>query len=727
MQSMRGRWRGRLCLQGLLFCVTAIEPAMFATAGSSEDKTQPSSVAIRVIDPTASPAQTVPAADSRASQTPTPAARTPESSASQTSRPVVSPDPVRYGPTPAAKGSAPSQGGVVVRQETSAPAGQTGQNFQKEPSTQSGSEAARAKDPDPAGGSLKPIPAAPGGPVEIEAASFNGVSPGLTTVAEMQKAWGQPKEIRKSRDAMHYLFAVAPFNRVEVTCRNEKVSSIVIRFEQAFPADLVIEQLELSRVRPVMVSSEKGEILGQAFPERGVLLSFETNPEDPTKASMKVAQIVLEPISAEPFVLRAETNLDVTPSLSLDDVDQALKIQPRMGRAHWLRARILADMQDLDKAMSASAEAVRLEPDNAQYLVTRAQVLGQGGDFKEAIQAAEKGREAAKRRPHVQARALCLLGDLYASSTPPDYKQALHYHTQAITAGDELANDAHPAIRVAAKEVLVDAHLGAAHDIAWGTWKEKEKAIPKWLERAALFAEDLIKNEGGSSLYRLRVSTRALAACVGARGLVDPTPWTEDTLRIGQTLVKSIDDPQRKAQLQWELGMALYDTLQTYQIRGEHDSAIKYGEMAISYLERGQKSPSASAAYLLGRLYFRMGAVYALRDQNHHRATEWFDKALPLLEKPLPPDAYADLGRHGETFVSMGVSYWETGNREKSLELTQRGVALMEQAVKQGLLEESSLTVAYNNLATMHRYLGQSESAQRFESMAARLKKATTK
>lgn len=703
MRLTQGRWWASFAWALLLGCA-ASGPAIVRAADSSGAKSDSSPFAIRVIDPSEKPRST-PASDTTSSS---PAASPSSSDSSSGSFRTV---PSREPTSTAADRSADRRNDV--REVQSVPV--------------ESAPAKTASAPKPAGDALKPIPAAPTNePVEVEAAAFNGVSPGVTKVAEMQKAWGQPKEIRKSGDSVYYLFAVAPFDRIEVACKNDVVASIVIRFEKAFPAEVVVEQLELSRIRPVMISNEKGEILGQAFPERGVLLSFEPSPE-PGKPSMKVGQIVLEAIGAEPFVLRAETNLDVTPSLSLRDAEQALKLDPRIGRAHWLRSRILSDMQNLTDALQASTEAVRLDPHNAQYLVTHAQILGQSGHFKEALEVAEKGLEAAERRPHVRARALCLLGDLYASASPPDYKQAIQFHSQAIKVADELANDSHPAIRVAAKEVLIDAHLGAAHDIAWGTWKEKDKAITKWLERAALFAEDLIKNEGGSNLYRLRVSTRALAACVGARGVIDPTSWTEDTLRIGQTLLKPIDDPVRKAQLQWELGMALYDAMQTFQIRGEHDAATKYGALAVEFLEQGQRKPTPSTSYLLGRVYFRMGAVYALRDQNHRTAVTWFEKAVPLLEKPLPPEAVADLGRHGETFVSMGVSYWETGDRDRALELTQRGVALMEQAVKQGLMEEPSLSVAYSNLATMHRYLGHSDNAQRFESLAARTKKGTTR
>lgn len=569
---------------------------------------------------------------------------------------------------------------------------------------------------------LKPIPEDDQGPIEVEAASFKGVTPGATSRAELEKTWGTPKELRAEGSNTYFLYSVGPFNRVEVTCHEDRVAAVAVRFDKPLPAAGVAKQLALSRIRAVLVSNELGEILGQAYPERGVLLAFEPAPEQ-GKPSMKVSQIILEPLSAETFVLRAETLLDVQPASSLEDLGHALKLQPNVARAHWLKARLLADMSDFQKALAASDESVRLEPNNAQFRVTRAQILGQTGQFNGAIEEAKRAVEASERRPHIKARALALLGDLTASEPLGDYKRAIGYHMDAISTADALMNDRYPAIRVAAKEVLVDAHLGAAHDVAWGTWKDKDKAIVRWVERAKVLADDLIKNDGASEIYRLRVATRAVAACVGARGEVDPRPWTEEAMKTAQSLIATTQDPVRKAQFQWDLGMALYDALQVHQMRGEHDIAMRYGEMAIEYLEKGQNRERPAATYLLGRLYFRIGAVYALRDQNHRAATAWFDKAAPLLERPLPQEAAADLGRHGETFVSMGVSYWETGQREKAVELTRRGVELMEQAVKKNLLSENVLAVGFGNLATMNRSLGKSDTADRYEAMSTRLRR----
>ncbi len=570
---------------------------------------------------------------------------------------------------------------------------------------------------------LKPIPDALDiQPVKIAPAGFNGVTPGKTTAAEVTKAWGAPKEIRKQGANIAHLYTVGPFKHVEVTFHKDTAISVVVRLEHSFPAKTVAEQLDLVSIQPVMVADERGAILGQAYPERGVMFAFEPSKE-PGKASMKVAQIVLESITTEPFVLRAETYLESRPKASLLDIKNAMKLQPSNARAHWLYSRMMVARDDYETALKASRQAVRLAPENPHYRVTRAQILGQVGQLAEAVREAKKTIQISGRQPHVKARALCLLGDLIASGPKPDYGKAIRYHTQAVKTAHALSADPHPAVRITAKEVLVDAHLGAAHDIAWGTWQEKNRAVARWLQQAGEFAKDLVENEDADAELRFRVAIRALAACVGVRGGLDPTDWTEDVVQSGQQLINAANDPGCKAQLQWDLGMALYDALQVYQMRSDHATALKYGEQAIEYLEAGnEQAQAAGANYLLGRLYFRMGAIHALRDENHGAAVGWFDKAVPLLKQPVPENTLADLGQHGETFVSMGVSYWETGQREKAVELTELGAKLMERAVKRGSLDETSLAVPYSNLASMHRQLGAERAATEFEQMATKLK-----
>ncbi len=577
------------------------------------------------------------------------------------------------------------------------------------------------------GAPLVPVPDAKNlGPAEIEVTSFHGITPGASTRNDVEKTWGKPKDSRKTDTGLTQLYSVDPFQRIEVAYSSDnRVTSLVIRLERGFPAAQVAEQLELSKVQPVLVSNELGEVLGQSYPERGVLFSFEP-ATDPSKALKKVTHIVLEPITAESFVLRAETNIDIRPEFSLNDAERAIKLQPGNARALWLRSRALTSLGQHEQAVTSASEAVRLSPRDARYQLTKAQTLRQAGRIDDATQEAEKAIALSEKRPHVKARALCLLGDLKGSGTHPDQKQAMQLHMQALQTAEGLISDKHPAIRVAAKEVLLDAHLGALHDITCGAWREKERSAENWIVKATEIAQNLIKAESGSDEYLFRVSTRALSADVGLQGKLDPVKWAKEVVRSGEVLISGAPEVGRKAELQWQVALSLYDVMQVYQMRSNQDEALRHGELAIGYLEKsGRQNKSPSAAYLLGRTYFRMGAVHANNRQDHRTAVIWFEKAVPLLGKSPPQEAMIDIGRLGDSFVSMGVSYWSAGHRKKAVALTTHGADLIEEAVRNGTHDRSVLVIPYTNLAAMNRELGDSAGAARMQELAEKAKGST--
>lgn len=578
---------------------------------------------------------------------------------------------------------------------------------------------------------LKPIPQTTGTSepptkqASIEPASFKNVIPGATTLDDVEKEWGAPKKITKLDGMPVRLYSVAPFNKIEVRFFNDTVMSIVIRFDKSFPASVVQRELELTDIRPVVVSDEGGEVLGQVYPERGVLFAFDMGQVVPAGGEYKVSQIILEPITAEPFILRAETLLDTYVDLAHQDLNEALKREPNNARAHWLQARVLVSMGVLDKAEASVSKAVRLEPTSGRFHLTHARILGQTSRVDEAVVQAKKAIDLSKNNPQIRAAAYCLLGDLTASGMKPNYGLAIEYHQKAIGAAATLVQDENPAVRLAVKQTLVDAHLGAAYDVAWGKWKDKDAAVNRWLGLAKKLAEDIDENESGAGDQRFRVTTRALGACVGLRGQISPADWADEAIILGNELIDSCKDPVRASQLRWDLGMALYDALQTHQMRDEHDLALQYGTKAAEYFEAASPAQQTAASeYLLGRLYFRLGAIYAIRDQNHTVAVTWYDKAAPLLTKK--PSQGTDLGRHGETLVSMGVSYWKVGKKNSAITLTEMGVGLMEQAVQQGRLNKNALATPYQNLVSMHRQAGKDESAQKYERLVEAIRGTRT-
>ena len=375
-----------------------------------------------------------------------------------------------------------------------------------------------------------------------------------------------------------------------------------------------------------------------------------------------------------------------------------------------------------EDALSAIDSAVRLDPKQRQYLLAKADTLGHLNQHSQAIGIAKEVLSTADLSPLVKAQTMNLLGDLLADCADHDYKQAIELHLSAIKTAQPLYTDRRASVRREAKRLLVEAHLGAAGDVANGVWQQKEQTTARWILRADELAKDLIKNEAADPQLRLYVARRALDDRVAVGGKWDASDWTAFAIQDGETLIKAADDPLRREQLQWELGRALFDLAELDQLAGFNDRSLTDSKLTLEQLAAGAKhrQQTDEDVFLFGRLYAHVGMVQATHEKNHAAAVAWFDKALPLLDRPLPASASRDLGRHGESFVAMGISYWQTGRRDDALRLTQQGVDLMAQAVAAKQLDEKALAIPYGNLATMHRQLGHSDEAHNFEEMASR-------
>ncbi|HEY2883095.1 MAG TPA: hypothetical protein VGJ15_11690 [Pirellulales bacterium] len=553
-------------------------------------------------------------------------------------------------------------------------------------------------------------------PVTVEPARFKGIQPGDTTAKELARKWGEGKIVSQSNDESVLGFDVDSFSAVEVTLVDDKVSSIVLRLEQPQPPDLLVRQLQLDEFRAVNVNDDSGELLGQAFPERGVL--FSTMPD-----GKRIAQVVLDQVDLSVFVVRAEADLESHARGSLADLNFVLSKQPRNARALWLRGKLLAKSARYEEALNSVDGALDIEPDQADYHLTRGEILGQQGIYKEASREFQQIITSDDASDLQKAKALCRLGDLLAASPAHDYKLAMEHHVSAVKLADPLSIDKNSTVRRAAKMLLVEAHLATANDIASGQWQQKDKAVAKWLDRANDYAEDLIAHEDADPALRLHVARGALAACAGAEGKIDPVPWARMALQYGKPLIVSTDDPTTKQQLEWELGLALADGLLADEFRGATQHAIPNTALTVSYVENGAQGrlEMPEDAYRLGWLYYRLGSLHAVGRKDHKTAFVWYEKALPLLDRPLPPTHRNEQGRYGEWLVSMGITYWEVGMRDFGLQLTDAGMQHIEEAVKNQLAKDSALAVPYSNLAFMHQSLGHTREARNYSQLAAKL------
>ena len=229
--------------------------------------------------------------------------------------------------------------------------------------------------------------------------------------------------------------------------------------------------------------------------------------------------------------------------------------------------------------------------------------------------------------------------------------------------------------RVLAKEILLDSHLSVAQDIAWGNWQKKAEVVPKWIDRADAFCTNLINQDQADESIRFRVYTQSLNAYAGMKDPPDMSETIDTMTKLGRELVEVESLTSRKQMISWCLGEAMANAMLIAQSQGKAESAAQFGQQALAYFEQAGKVGEAwpGRAVTVGKVYFRLGSIQAIDHTDHKKAITWYEKAVPLLEAPMQASANADPGRMGEMFVSIAVSYWETGKRDEAIRLTQQG------------------------------------------------------
>lgn len=550
----------------------------------------------------------------------------------------------------------------------------------------------------------------------VEGASFKSVLPSVTTEEEMKSAWGPAKEVRKSESGMQHVYYTKPFKQVVVTVVAGKVDTILIRLDKQFEPKVLAKQLMLDDVEPATILNAKGQMLGMAFPERGVLFGFAAG------LPVRVGQIVLEPINSQPFVTRAEKNYRRKPAAALVDADYAIEIDPTYDRAHAVKARVLMQLGQFELALTAIEKALSLMPDESEHQLTKANLLVQLQRYPEAKSLVDALATDRLASPLVRAWAEKVRGDLLSVGPERKFDLAIKHHSEAIQRAEKVSTASAGNIRRAAKELLVEAHVAVAHDIAWGNWQQKSKVVPQWIDRATSFCDNLIEKDFGEDCIRLRLLEKSLGAYAGMKDAPEVTETVDAMTRLGRTLASEPLAPGQSEVMQWQLGEALSSAMAVCQQQEKFDAATQLGQQALACFKKAGKfgSRCPDSDFVVGQVFYRLGAIQAVHRSAHAKAVVWYDEAVPLLEKPTPPRARPELGRTGEMFVSMAVTYWEVDKREEAVRLTQQGANLMESAVKQYGFPQEAMSVPYGNLANMHAGMGHDGESKKFAEMAAK-------
>jgi hypothetical protein len=189
---------------------------------------------------------------------------------------------------------------------------------------------------------------------------------------------------------------------------------------------------------------------------------------------------------------------------------------------------------------------------------------------------------------------------------------------------------------------------------------------------------------------------------------------------------ESLTDAWQRRQIDWEVGLGLSDALTASQKRGEATDLLDNATLTVAYLERGAEHRELTDAERasVGDLLFRIGVLHSLQNGDHATAVTWFDKVQTYWERNASFESHGEVGRLGESYVSMAVSYWQVDRRDDALDLCRRGIDCMVTAVDNRLLEEPALALPYGNLSMMYAEQGEDERSKTYAEMASRAEAA---
>lgn len=546
--------------------------------------------------------------------------------------------------------------------------------------------------------------------VKEEVLSFHGVLPGLSRRHEVLREWGDPRSEDTMAETLQYRFD--KLRSVRVKFSGKVVDAIVVSLESPLSTESLINKLNLKSIPPALLADDAGDPLAMVFPERGVVLRY--------AGEGQIGEIVLQPIKAASYLLRAESNAKSNLLACREDLQRALAWDRTSAHARGLLSELHLTAGEAVTAERYAAEAIEIEPENDSFRLLHAKCLRQLARYDLAVNEARKVLESAESHSLVRAKALYEMSQLATVGSDAVAQRAVLLLTKSIDIADRLAIDQNSQVSQEAKELLVEAHLAMAVEIAKGQWSRKDQIVPQWIERASALSEEMIATEASNLPLRLQVAVSALAAAASLDTPIDPLLWIEEAEETVQLLNASSNDQETLAQFDWQLGIAYFHGAQVQHMRSEPESAERLGKLAVTRLEglASQRDELPDTAYLMGRLYFQIGAVYAVHRNDHITACEWYDRGIEYLLNPVPVTIIAVPQQHGDALVSMGVSYWHTNRREDAIDATQSGVDLIEHAVQSGLLGEETLEVPYGNLAEMYGAQGKTDQATKYSRLA---------
>ncbi|MCL2117098.1 MAG: hypothetical protein FWH27_01600 [Planctomycetaceae bacterium] len=564
----------------------------------------------------------------------------------------------------------------------------------------------------------------------MKSAMFNGIQPGVTLKNEVIERMEGPPNLVTPVDAVTevLIYDLGELGRMEITIQQSKVFSIVWLLPEPYPSEQIRKEgleSELRGIRAIHVPDSNGYILGMIFPEKGVIFSFVKSNEPGVPLPM-VTQVIVEPLTSWPFELRGERYLTISNAKAKWDLTIAVQLDPNNHRARWLLAKAFLADDQLVEAQRECKFAIQLMADQPQYHVTLAEIIGTAGYTKEARQYLDSLMPYCSNSPQLKGHVEYLLGDFYRDdSSTQDLLAASKYYETAINTVKPLLESTNPTLRQQAKLILMKTYLSMAQSISLSNWGGKEESLPPWLDGAETFALNMVMDDNTTREYLLEVAVKTIGVHANCPELGGLEKAIDKLQKVTDEIVSQTDDESTVRRIENQYASALYDIGQVYEERGDMQQATQYAKKAIQYFERNlSDNDDVASIYRLANLYYQLGTLEASGQASrppvkpdkkaHARAAGWFAKAIPLFQQ-----IEASLDQYeqpvlGQMYVSIGVTYWEVGEKSYAVQITEYGVGKLEDAVDNELIAGKILATPYINLSNMYEEMGRKDEAESY-------------
>ncbi|MBT4692592.1 MAG: hypothetical protein HOB73_04540 [Planctomycetaceae bacterium] len=559
----------------------------------------------------------------------------------------------------------------------------------------------------------------------FQGSRFQGVMPGVTANSQIVELLGEPRAKIETGGRVVNVYAIEPYDRVGIVLRGDIADSIHLHYKQPVNLKQAASELGLDPTTAVTQTTSAPHEFLLTWPDEGISLHFQRS-----EGIDLVSRVAFTTAQPDAFLLRGLNRQWRNYNGALHDARAVQSLDPRREEAYRLEAQVALRMGQTVVAKKAIAEALAVTSVTIDLLLLQVQVATTAKELDGLILQIRAIRNDVQLPSLTRAKAAFAMGEINTKLSSPNYKQAFGFHSEANQRARELLKSSELAEQFGGLELMVNAHLAIAHDIAYGeyTTEEKNRAVPKWIELSWKFTAHLLANNYHDQALGLDVCRSSLELLRKLDKSVPLEVWEDRITQQAANVLKLKDTSTEFINhMRWQQAMALYHATIIARQGKDGDRVQQLGLTAYQ-LFRGPLAANTKTDYwnstptkaaIIG-LCYTLGSVEAIDNLDHVKAIQWYDQALQYLDTPNiqqfatkhSTKQLAGLGWHGERLVSMGLSYWSTGNKTQGLRLTQQGIAWIETAVRDHDFPNHHLKIPYSNLAVMTKSLEQRQDIQ---------------